>query len=97
MRIDFRDINVPDAPGNGRILRVGEYRDKTVQVCEAFTGSIDIEVSLSGSHWVKLHTGITAPGIFAIAPTCSDLRIVVTSMTGDPPIARFGGIATRSD
>lgn len=97
MRIDFRDLEVPGAPGNGKVFRTGEYRDKTVQVCEAFTGSIDIEVSLSGSHWHKLHTGITAAGLFDIAPTCGFLRIVTTAMTGDPPLVKFGGIATRSD
>ena len=97
MRIDFRDLEVPGAPGNGKVFRTGEYRDKTVQICTAFTGSLDIEISLSGLHWSKLHTAITAPGIFAIAPTCGFLRIAATSMTGTPPIAKFGGIATRSD
>lgn len=99
MRADFRPLHFPSsAPADGDSVACADYLYKTVQLLGAFTGSVDIEASLNkGVTWGKVQTGITAPGVYAVAPTCTNLRLRVTALTAGTPTAMFGGFDGRSD
>lgn len=99
MRADFLDLDVPaTAATDGDDLDVRLYRDKWVQVWGTFTASLNIEISLNGgADFIVLHTGITTPGLYEIAPTCTHVLVRTVTHSAGTPHATLAGLNTRSD
>jgi hypothetical protein len=99
MRADFKPLDLPaTAPNDGDDIECSVYKNKTVQIIGAFTGSIDIEVSLdNGGHYAKSQTGITAPGVYDVPHTCTNIRLHLSALTVGTPSAYLGGLHTRTD
>jgi hypothetical protein len=66
-----------------------------VQVYGTFTASLRLQVKLPGGDWQDVGSAITAPGIYEVAETCSDLRVNTTAYTSGTPQAIFGGFNER--
>lgn len=86
------------APGVSDAIRCDSLREKAVQVCEAFTGSYDIEGSLDGgTTWAKLVTGVTTNAIKAVPESVPLLRLNFTALTAGSPKGKLCGFDARTE
>jgi hypothetical protein len=92
MAVYSLSLNVPTGVGVGSSQSVRDMREKTVQVIGAFTGSLNIEVSLDGgANFTPSSTAITAPGLKSVPEPATHLRLRATAMSGTAPTAVVAG------
>ena len=96
MRFTDGKFIVPQAIAAGTPMNVENMAEKEVVIGGTFVASLDVEISLDGSTWIKVITGATVP---AAAESVLDLakfmRVKVTAYTSGQPIVRIYGRTTR--
>lgn len=93
MRHSYQPLNVSSSVGAGTPQACRDLRDKAIQIAPAFTGNLNIEVSLdNGAHFFAIITGLTAPGLTAIPWPATHVRVNTISLTGTAPNVILAGM-----
>jgi hypothetical protein len=99
MRLESYPLNIKATAGNGTSQLVRDLREKYVQIGGgAFTGSLQVEVSLNGgTDYFASGAAITAPIVFSIPEPATHIRIVTGSLSLGAPTACVNGYNTRTE
>lgn len=99
MRLESYSLNIKATAGSGTSQLVRDLREKYVQVGGgAFTGSLQVEVSLNGgTDFYASGAAITAPIVFSIPEPATHIRIVTGSLSAGTPTACVNGYNARTE
>ncbi len=98
MRREDHDLDVPAAPGPGKVQRCDAYVDKWVEVAGSFTGSCDLEGQLApgGAFYTVATVAGGVPTLVEVRPLFYYVRLNTTAATG-VPTGHLAGLNRRTE
>lgn len=89
-------LDVPTAAGVGAPKPLRDIQlEKCVQVAGTFTANLSIEVSLDGTHYQAVVTGVTAPGIHQLPYPAATVRVRTVSFASGAPVVTVAGYGSN--
>jgi len=97
MRYEHFNLEAMSSVATGTAQRFDDHLYGVVHVRGTFTATIDIEVSLDGTNYVKHGSSVTTAGLYSLPlHALKAVRLRTTAYTSGTPSATLAGMNQRS-